>query len=762
MPLPFYGEKFTFSQPDGSQLEVRGWGDQHHAVFETLDGYTVVQNPNTGYFEYASLTDDAEDLEATGIRAGAADPGALRMDRGIRIRRDAARLRAMNASNLMVGRRRCEIRRQRTKSALRATMTPGGPVAAPPERETTGVYVGLCLLIQFPDVPETISREEVDDFCNKQGYDGFGNNGSVYDYFLDNSGGKFEYTNVVAPYYTSRNPREYYTNESIPYGTRARQLIREALTYHKAQGFDFSGLTADEDGYLYALSVFHAGRRVNNWAKGLWPHASSLSQGFSLAPGLSAYDYQITDMGTQLTLATFCHENGHMVCDYPDLYDYGYESKGVGDYCLMCSGGSNRKNPTQICAYLKYKSGWSETATTITPGMQPTLSAGKNEFCLYTKNRTEYFIIENRRKSGRDESLPDSGLTIWHVDEMGSNNHEQMTESEHYECSLEQADSRFDLEHGVNRGDGGDLFHAPADRAFGNSTNPTSKWWTGAASGLEIVDISSAGPDMSFRFYKDDEDDGGGTFREESAPKKSIPDNDAAGIRDSITFADAATVVSVKVEVDIKHTYRGDLRVTLQAPSGRSVVLHDRKGGRLDDLKATFDEASTPGLSDLTGENLTGDWTLHVQDLARRDEGRLNRWSLEIEGVADAGPVELEGSPGKDIPDNEPNGIAHTLKTDASGSVAEVSVSVDITHTFIADLIVTLISPSNTNVDLHRRAGGSADNIIRVYDFASTPGLQQLRGQPVAGKWKLKVADVAGRDLGKLNHWRLRILRDAQ
>ncbi len=64
MPLPFYGEKFTFTQPDGSQLEVRGWGDQHNAVFETLDGYTVVQNPNTGYFEYATLTDDAEDLDA--------------------------------------------------------------------------------------------------------------------------------------------------------------------------------------------------------------------------------------------------------------------------------------------------------------------------------------------------------------------------------------------------------------------------------------------------------------------------------------------------------------------------------------------------------------------------------------------------------------------------------------------------------------------------------------------------------------------------
>ena len=59
---------------------------------------------------------------------------------------------------------------------------------------------------------------------------------------------------------------------------------------------------------------------------------------FELGPGKLGRDYQITNIGTELTLGTFCHENGHMVCDYPDLYDYGYESSGVGAYCLMCAG----------------------------------------------------------------------------------------------------------------------------------------------------------------------------------------------------------------------------------------------------------------------------------------------------------------------------------------------------------------------------------------------------------------------------------------
>lgn len=40
MATPFLGQTFTFTQPDGSTLQVRGWADQHHAVFEALDGHS--------------------------------------------------------------------------------------------------------------------------------------------------------------------------------------------------------------------------------------------------------------------------------------------------------------------------------------------------------------------------------------------------------------------------------------------------------------------------------------------------------------------------------------------------------------------------------------------------------------------------------------------------------------------------------------------------------------------------------------------------
>ena len=54
----------------------------------------------------------------------------------------------------------------------------GGPLIAPPQRATVGDFVGLCLLIDFSDEPGTISRSEVDNFCNQPGYSGFGNGGS--------------------------------------------------------------------------------------------------------------------------------------------------------------------------------------------------------------------------------------------------------------------------------------------------------------------------------------------------------------------------------------------------------------------------------------------------------------------------------------------------------------------------------------------------------------------------------------------------------
>ncbi|MGD8663164.1 MAG: M6 family metalloprotease domain-containing protein [Desulfobacterales bacterium] len=497
MPTPFLEEEFTFTNPDGETIQVRGSGNQHYAVFETLDGYTITKDPETGFYQYAELSADKNDLVPTGSNVDEVDPASLGLRPHLRVRREAAKQKALRASMLQEERPQWKIRREEKKLRRKRRLPTAGPESIPQADITTGNYIGLCLLVEFPDVAPTISRQEVNDFCNEPGYTGFGNNGSVRDYFHDNSRGKLTYTNVVTEYYTAAHNRSYYTDPSVSYGSRARELILEVLDHLKSQGFNFSQLSSDTNGFIYALNVFYVGPRVNNWSEGLWPHSWVLASPYDAGGGKKFRDYQITNMGSELTLRTFCHENGHMICDYPDLYDYGSESAGVGHYCLMCYGG-NDKNPVQVSAYLKNEAGWATKSITITPGITASLNAANNEFYLFAKNSNEYFIIENRQKSGRDTFLPDAGLAIWHVDENASNNNEQMTPAQHYECSLEQADNRFDLEGNANGGDAEDLFASPDNKVFSDTTAPDSNWWDGSNSGLNITQISASAGTMTF------------------------------------------------------------------------------------------------------------------------------------------------------------------------------------------------------------------------------------------------------------------------
>lgn len=100
-----------------------------------------------------------------------------------------------------------------------------------------------------------------------------------------------------------------------------------------------------------------------------------------------------------------------------------------------------------------------------------------------------------------------------------------------------------------------------------------------------------------------------------------------------------------------------------------------------------------------------------------------------------------------DLPDNEPTGITSTITVDDASVVFGAEVFVDITHTWIGDLIVTLTSPTGTETVLHNREGGSADDIYETYEVAD------FNGEMAMGDWTLFVSDNAGADLGTLNQW---------
>jgi len=106
---------------------------------------------------------------------------------------------------------------------------------------------------------------------------------------------------------------------------------------------------------------------------------------------------------------------------------------------------------------------------------------------------TQYFLAENRQKTGFDVNLPNSGLLIYHVDELKTNNRDE----NHYLVDLEQADGRRDLNRGSGRGDAGDPFPGSTGNInFDYSTNPNSKDYALLNTYVFARDIHSDGSNM--------------------------------------------------------------------------------------------------------------------------------------------------------------------------------------------------------------------------------------------------------------------------
>lgn len=498
--VPVFGEIFDLRQPDGSTIKVRVWGDEFYRVVESLDGYTLIRDPESQEICYAELSVDGNDLVSTGVTASRPLPAPMHLKPHVRINRSALRDRVRAARDKLA------------KSDIRLFSE---LEAFPIEPPCNGNIKGICLIVDFDDEPNTISPSDINDLCNKIGYNGYGNNGSVHDYFYDVSDDKLAYNNYVPQiYYRAKNNKEYYEDDTeSEFGVRARELVIEALNWLDEKGFNFSDYDSDNDGWIDAINCFYVGTfSPLEGEDGLWPHSWAFdptepNSSFS-ADGVSFFRYQISDIKDSPGIGTFCHENGHLICWWPDLYDTDrigsyYESSGTGKYCLMSSG--HDTNPVQPCAYLKDLAGWATVTTLGTPQSNISVTVGVNSFFKFPHPRlsNEFFLISNRQRIGRDLNLPDSGLAIWHIDEDGNNNNQQMTPESHYMVTLVQADGRWDLENGRNRGDWNDLFNAGSVNSCTPFTDPSTSWWAGNSSAMSITNISSSGETMWFDFSID-------------------------------------------------------------------------------------------------------------------------------------------------------------------------------------------------------------------------------------------------------------------
>jgi len=89
--------------------------------------------------------------------------------------------------------------------------------------------------------------------------------------------------------------------------------------------------------------------------------------------------------------------------------------------------------------------------------------------------------------------------------------------------------------------------------------------------------------------------------------------------------------------------------------------------------------------------------------------------------------------------------------------VKDVAVGVNINHTFRGDFRFSVYPPYFPEIILHNKTGGSANNLVEVYDSNKHDGLKTFvtKSASAQGDWQFRVADTASGDGGKINQIKL-------
>jgi subtilisin-like proprotein convertase family protein len=111
----------------------------------------------------------------------------------------------------------------------------------------------------------------------------------------------------------------------------------------------------------------------------------------------------------------------------------------------------------------------------------------------------------------------------------------------------------------------------------------------------------------------------------------AVPIRDYASVEQHVEVAADCTIGRAAVVLDLDHSYVADLRVTVRAPSGTEVVLHNHRSGSRRSLATTIDWDDRRGLLHaLAGQNARGRWTLAVRDSVGADTGMLTSFGLRL------------------------------------------------------------------------------------------------------------------------------------
>ena len=309
----------------------------------------------------------------------------------------------------------------------------------PDSKLTQGDVRVLVVLVEFADVrfKSADPVSQFTDYLNKEGYNEYHSIGSVRDYFIKNSMGKFRPVFDVYGPVTLPNNKEYYNVDS------ARQVVSLALdSLDNKDEVDFFSYDNDDDGAVDFLIVFYAGinghdflmiRVLSTHADWLGNRLDALS-GKKMKDGLFVNRHAFVNeingemYGRDSTTTTLCemgvaiHEFSH-VLGLPDLY-VGIGSPYPENWSVMQSGGYNcyfgydpKCIPPLYSAFERMSLGWLKPIELKTNGKIQLNKLDDNVAYSITnpENPDEMYLLEYRSNKGWDIGQDTSGMLIWHV-----------------------------------------------------------------------------------------------------------------------------------------------------------------------------------------------------------------------------------------------------------------------------------------------------------------------------------------------------------
>jgi len=481
----------TFTQADGTTVEVELVGDEFAHMYVTPDGYPLVEKAGSLYYAGISAdgTVEACDLKATSLRSrsAAANDFLRSVDKNL----VSKALQAKAAAWL----------HKRSAASTGMMRAPQGPGLSPDSNfPVTGSPHVLVILAEFSNVPMTLdnANDYFTRMMTERGFSDYNGTGSAIDYFDENSSGQF--TPIIDVYGPVKlpNTRAYYGgNDSNGSDKNPAHMIVDACEALDDE-VDFTKYDNDGDGVVDNVFVFYAGRGEADGgpSESVWPHSWYASYGGinKSFDGVKIDRYACSnEYGDKQPdgVGTFIHEFSH-VMGLPDLYATSYSNAFTpGEWSALDYGpyNNNGRTPPLYSAFERYALGWLEPVVIDGP-MSAVLRPIGDNVCgiIKTGNDNEYFLVENRQQTSWDKYIPGHGMLVWHIDynKYAWNSNTVNNSVSHQYVDIEEADG---TKNSFTRA--GDAFPGTSHvTSFTDDTTPSMKTWAGKGLGLPITNIS--------------------------------------------------------------------------------------------------------------------------------------------------------------------------------------------------------------------------------------------------------------------------------